>query len=276
MGTLTLGFDDDKNDDTTPDVREADLSTIDAGDGYATAVLDIQFVDLTGVESVEVGTASCDLDTNTHVASCDLNIGEIDDAVADIVWDTTAVTTDLVAVQTPTATLTVTSAAGFTVPGISGSFNLAPITHDDGVTARTPIDAGTNSANFFPWTNLRSTAIGTQSNFRITGMGSDLSAEGECIFVTVSSTNGALPDGNEACLSADSVTIVADGVTDNRWTATFNSTAVADALGVTTEALNGDVRFSVVMDDDLGNVPGEITRLLLKAGVVTGTGFDGN
>jgi hypothetical protein len=145
---------------------------------------------------------------------------------------------------------------------------------DDNVTARVP-DNPNGAGNSFPWTNLR-TSGGTQSNFRITGLRTDLAQDSdECIRVTVNNASGALPGASTACLDSADVTIAADGAAADTWTATFNSTAVANALGVTTEALNGDISFDVLVNDSANAGDGEIARLLIKNGVVTGTAFDG-
>ncbi len=264
------------------DIREdadagATLPVITAGDGIAGAgdiVATIQFADLTGIQSVTLAGDACDLDTNANTATCDdLTPAEFDATDRDILFTLTADATDVVAQQTPTVTLAITDENNWNIEGISTAQNLAAISWDDGVTNRTPIMAD-NTPNLFRWTNLR-TSGGTQSNFRITNMGTNLTVDSdECIQVTVSNTSGALPGNATACLAANDVTVTADGVAANRWTATFNSTAVANALGVTNEAINGDIRFVVITNDNAGTVVPEISRLLIKNGIVSGTAFD--
>jgi hypothetical protein len=254
------------------------VAAVTAGDGIAAAgdiVATIQFADLTGIAGVTFDGVACDLDTTANTATCDdLTPANFDGGANDVVFTLTAATDDVVAVQTPTVALAVTDNAEFDIAGFAAT-PLAAITWDDGVTSRIPLDAGTGLANSFPWTNLR-TSGGTQSNFRITGLRSDFTTDAdEGIFVTVTNTNGALPGDATAQLDMADVTITADGVADDTWTATFNSTAVANALGVTTEALNGDISFETRVFDAAPAGVGEAARLLIKNGIVTSTSFDG-
>lgn len=277
FGTVALtdnGIDDD--------LAGTDITFAEVGNDAHTLV--ISFADATGIASVELSLDD-DLiggtDTTTCVPvgnSCTINLddSEVQLLVADagevfLVSDSG----DAIAAQDLSAEIVLNAAAGYSTAPITGTTgDLDSIGRDDGVTGRTPVGPDGLAGNSFPWTNLRASG-GTQSNFRITGMRTDLTQDtDECIQVTVSNTNGALPGAAAACLDAADVTVTADGAAAGTWSATFNSTAVANALGVTTEALNGDVSFEVITEDGAAGGDGEIDRLLIKNGVVTGTGFD--
>lgn len=265
------------------------VAAVTAGDGINAVgdiVATVQFADLTGIATVTFDGVACDLNTTANTATCDdLTPANFDGGANNVAFTLTALATDVVQPQTPTVALAVTDNAEFTIAGMAATA-LSPIAWDDGVTARVPnyvnpgitVAAGASTAvagNSFPWTNLR-TSGGTQSNFRITGLRSNLTTDAdEGIFVTVANSSAALPGAATAKLDLADVNITADGVAANTWTATFNSTAVANALGVTTEALNGDISFETRVHDAAPAGNGEISRLLIKNGVVTGTGFDG-
>ncbi|BDX00698.1 hypothetical protein [Maricaulis maris] len=264
-------------------VRE-DLATPVAG--FATAstggVITVTFPSgADGIGSVTYKAGGGDVACAQGVApadnefTCALSTANVDAMVAgsdliDIADDGDPLTT--ITVQTPTVEVAFTDAASYDVADVAAA-NVGELELDDNVGVRVPLGPN-GAANSFPWTNLRSSG-GTQSNFRITGLRTDLAQDSdECIRVTVSNSSDALPGAATACLDAADVTIAADGVAASTWTASFNSTAVANALGITTEAVNGDISFDVVTNDSAAAGVGEIARLLLKNGIVTGTGFD--
>ena len=277
------------------DLAGTDITFAEVGNDSHQLV--ITFANASGIASVELSLADDVIggDTTTCVPSGNSCTIALDDSeVAALIADAGEVFVvsannagTPIAAQDLSAEIVLNAAAGYSTTPITGKTgDLDSIGRDDGVSSRTPLgsnpgitvaggNSSVNSGNNFPWTNLRSSG-GTQSNFRITGMRTDLNQDSdECVRVTVSNTNGALPGAASACLDAGDVTVTADGAAANTWSATFNSTAIANALGITTEALNGDVSFEVITHDGAPGGDGEIDRLLIKNGIVTGTGFDG-
>ena len=261
LGSLTLGF------DGAGPIRTDAFAAIAAGDGVATVEVVVQFDDLTGVASVTVDNA-CVLDTNDNTATCDVDVADVDDAAVDVIWTHNG--TDAVAEQTPTATINVTSDADYDVAGLAATA-LAPITYDDGLENIAAVDRNGDTAEF-AWVNLRASG-GTENVFRMTGIESDLEqVAGECVKVEVGATSAPLPGDAEACISTASISESEDGT----WTATFRSSDLATALGITTESINANVSFSVEIDDSIGAGNPRVERLLSRNGIVTGTGFDLN
>ncbi|WP_300540886.1 hypothetical protein [Maricaulis sp.] len=261
LGNLTLGF------DGTGPIRTDAFAAIAAGNGVDSVEVVIQFDDITGVASVTVDNA-CVLDDVANTATCDVDVADVDDGDVDVTWTHNG--TDIVAEQTPTATIDVTSATDYDVAGLAATA-LAPITYDDGLESITLQDRNGDTAEF-AWVNLRASG-GTSNAFRVTGIESDLATvTGECVMVHVGATSAALPGDSEACIGGATVSASEDGT----WTATFQSADLAAALGITTEAINGDVTFSVKIDDSIGAGAPQVERLLSRNGIVTGTGFDLN
>lgn len=260
LGTVSLGF-------AAGALREAAFAAAAAGFGADQVDVVVTFDDLTGVAGVDVNSAACVLDAGTNTATCDdVTLADIDDAAVDIDWTHDGV--GPVAEQTPTVSVTVTSLANYALPGLAATA-LAPITYDDGLENIVANDRNGAQADF-PWVSLRASG-GTASAFRMTGLESDLTnVAGECIMVHVGASSAALPGDAEGCINDATISASEDGT----WTATFRSSNLATALGITTEAINADVTFSVEIDDSIGAGNPQIERVLTRDGFVTGTGFD--
>lgn len=292
IGDVSYSFRTSADPDGAGPLGTANINTdtgtiIVTGAAITSAEANINFpLGTAGIASADISTTSgnitCTLDAPNNQFDCPLTAAQLEafaGTAADGRVTFTPDNANPILEQTPTVSVTVTDAANYDAPDVA-ALTLGAIERDDGVQVATPTGpAGGANVNLFPWTNLRSTG-GTQSNFRITGLASDLAQDSdECVLVALSATSGALPAAYTApvCLAGADVTVAADATAANTWTAIFNSTAIASALGVTTEGVNGNVSIQVRVNDAAQadtQTNSQIDRLLIKNGNVTGTAFD--
>lgn len=243
-------------------------SQIVNGNAVASGTVRVSFPSgITGVTSVAVaGAGACVADAVNNRFDCPVSAAQlIGLAGAGIQFTPDA--TNAIQPQTPTVEVLVSSNANYNVPGLA-AVDLATIEWDDGLNTDSFAD------NTFEWVSVRSSG-GTNNAFRLTGLGTDMTAPGACVQVRATRSNTTIANADWQCITGASVVASADST----WTATFGSADLNAALGAGEG--NADIELRVRRSDAAGADDAfalqiQARRVLSRNGIVTGTGFDGD
>lgn len=246
IGSFNLGVFSGLVTDLTAALADA-VPTPAAGDIATGGVLTVTFPSgTTGLGAIALSSAPAVVCAGpvAGVFTCPLALANINAIDGGAAGDTITIVSDgnpltSVTPQTPTASLAVTAAAGYTIGAVSGP--LAPIDLNDGVSV-TPI--GTSN---FAWVRIGSG--GTESNFRMSFASPAAAAAVTEVRVAVAPGNGITGGTATLLPGAD----VATNFRIQGSTITFNSAAIGAALG---ETGNANVTSISVQHDDVTLTPG--------------------